>query len=509
MERITKPDGSLEVRRHVGGSLAVHTLRYDTAGQRKGAATRYLLRDHLGGVHALVDLDGPVQAMAFGPWGQRRDASNWTALSGPAQASNSHTNITTRGFTAHEMLDAAGLVHMNGRLYDPELGRFLQADPFIQFLAQTQGHNRYSYVLNNPTSLTDPSGYFVGGVAILAAQVLATHLVHKHVLSQVPLLNAVANVLACAYGGAPGCINFAVHSAYARTGSFGAALEAGVLSAVSVAAFDAVGASAAVGYGSGDGFGRLAMNALANGVVGGIANELQGGRFGHGFMSAGVGALAKPGIRSAFGVKAKGAPHRIAARAAVGGTLTAATGGKFANGAVAGAFVGLFGERAKASRGEGGAPPTRSGFGTPKQADPNRKWANPTGGDVRSCDPRGCGSYGAARGHRVHQGTDYEAIPEQDVVAVTDGVVTKIGHPYWDDLSYRYVQIETPDGYLVRQLYVSPALEITDGANVFVGQSIGSYQGLGIRYPGITEHVHIEIRHNGSLLDPTNLISEP
>ena len=263
---------------------------------------------------------------------------------GPAQSSASRADVTTHGFTGHEMLDAAGLIHMNGRLYDPELGRFLQADPFIQFLAHTQGHNRYSYVLNNPASLTDPTGHFVGGVAILAAQVLATHLVHKHVLSQVPLLNAVANVLACAYGGAPGCINFAVHSAYARTGSFGAALEAGVLSAVSVAAFDAVGASAAFGYGSGDGFGRLAMNALANGVVGGIANELQGGRFGHGFMSAGVGALAKPGIRAAFGVKAKGAPHRIAARAILGGTLTAATGGKFANGAVTGAFSQTFNE---------------------------------------------------------------------------------------------------------------------------------------------------------------------
>ena len=267
--------------------------------------------DHLGGVHALVDLDGPVQAMAFGPWGQRRGAGDWTALSKPAQASASHTNITTRGFTGHEMLDTASLVHMNGRLYSPELGRFLQADPFIQFLAHTQGHNRYSYALNNPASLTDPTGHFVGGVAILAAQVLATHLVHKHVLSQVPLLNAVANVLACAYGGAPGCINFAVHSAYARTGSFGAALEAGVLSAVSVAAFDAVGASAAFGYGSGDGFGRLAMNALANGVVGGIANELQGGRFGHGFMSAGGGRPGQAGDSGRFRRQGEGRapPH--------------------------------------------------------------------------------------------------------------------------------------------------------------------------------------------------------
>ena len=78
-----------------------------------------------------------------------------------------------------------------------------------------------------------------------------------------------------------------------------------MFSAVSMAAFDAVGASAAFGYGSGDGFGRLALNTLANGVVGGIANELQGGRFGHGFMSAGVGTLSKPGIRGALRRRAR------------------------------------------------------------------------------------------------------------------------------------------------------------------------------------------------------------
>jgi hypothetical protein len=50
---------------------------------------------------------------------------------------------------------------MNGRTYDPEIGRFLSADPFVQFPESTQGFNRYSYVGNNPLSYTDPSGFFL------------------------------------------------------------------------------------------------------------------------------------------------------------------------------------------------------------------------------------------------------------------------------------------------------------------------------------------------------------
>ena len=49
---------------------------------------------------------------------------------------------------------------MNGRIYDLTLGRFLQADPLVQAPSNSQNYNRYSYVLNNPISYTDPSGYF-------------------------------------------------------------------------------------------------------------------------------------------------------------------------------------------------------------------------------------------------------------------------------------------------------------------------------------------------------------
>jgi len=50
-------------------------------------------------------------------------------------------------------------VHMNGRIYDPLLGRFLSADVLVPSPGDLQSHNRYSYTRNNPLSLVDPSGY--------------------------------------------------------------------------------------------------------------------------------------------------------------------------------------------------------------------------------------------------------------------------------------------------------------------------------------------------------------
>ena len=48
---------------------------------------------------------------------------------------------------------------LNGRIYDPELGRMLSPDTFVQVPEYSQNFNRYSYVMNNPMNLTDPSGF--------------------------------------------------------------------------------------------------------------------------------------------------------------------------------------------------------------------------------------------------------------------------------------------------------------------------------------------------------------
>ncbi len=48
---------------------------------------------------------------------------------------------------------------MNGRVYDYNVGRFLSVDPFLQFPENSQSANPYTYILNNPMSGTDPTGY--------------------------------------------------------------------------------------------------------------------------------------------------------------------------------------------------------------------------------------------------------------------------------------------------------------------------------------------------------------
>lgn len=48
---------------------------------------------------------------------------------------------------------------MNGRMYDPILGRFLGVDPVVQGFDNSQSFNGYSYCQNNPLVYIDPSGY--------------------------------------------------------------------------------------------------------------------------------------------------------------------------------------------------------------------------------------------------------------------------------------------------------------------------------------------------------------
>ena len=110
--------------------------------------------------------------MSFDAFGLRRDAGGFAPLS-PAGRAGFDTSTTTRGFTGHEGLDPVGLVHMNGRAYDPLLGRFISADPHVQEPRLTQSHNRYSYALNNPLNHTDPDGHFFRKLLRVAAAVVA------------------------------------------------------------------------------------------------------------------------------------------------------------------------------------------------------------------------------------------------------------------------------------------------------------------------------------------------
>jgi RHS repeat-associated protein len=116
--------------------------------------------DRLGSIVAITDANGNLkEAMGFDAWGSRRQPGGTVGVT----PSTTQVTETTddKGFTGQEMLDPLELVHLNGRVYDPLVGKFVSADPHITDPLNGQNYNRYSYVLNNPTNLTDPTGFDV------------------------------------------------------------------------------------------------------------------------------------------------------------------------------------------------------------------------------------------------------------------------------------------------------------------------------------------------------------
>jgi len=105
----------------------------------------FMQTDNLGSIRRIYGKTGStVFEATYDAWGQRtvvKDSINFR-----------------RGYTGHEHLPEYGLINMNGRLYDPLLGRFLSPDPYVQLPDFSQNYNRYSYCLNNPLKYTDPDG---------------------------------------------------------------------------------------------------------------------------------------------------------------------------------------------------------------------------------------------------------------------------------------------------------------------------------------------------------------
>ncbi|ATC96931.1 RHS repeat-associated core domain-containing protein [Pseudoalteromonas tunicata] len=338
-EHITDDKTVIEHKYYIGDIIV--TQRSDNTTD-----TFYLHKDHQGSVIATTTTNQQDQAEVvsqamYDPFGKRTSvylAAKFDVFT--------YSQPTDRGYTGHKMLSALDIIHMNGRIYDPTLGRFLQADPFIQAPGNSQSYNRYSYVLNNPLSYTDPSGYFLKKLwQTTTGTVLRA-------IAKVPILNSIITV---GLNFIPGCQGWcsAVYTAastYAVTGNLTGALKAGAISYLSAQALQGVGGSEYWGDAG------SIQNVAANAMIGGISTELQGGKFGHGFFSAGINAAFKPSINniggenSANSAVARGDTaalnlykvHRAIAAGAIGGTASVVSGGKFANGAVTGAFTQMF-----------------------------------------------------------------------------------------------------------------------------------------------------------------------
>ncbi len=312
----------------VGGEMVgVHFTKSASADE-----LRYFVKDHLGSVAVITnEAGGVVERLAYDAWGKRRYPN------GADDPTGSLTSLTTRGFTGHEMIDDIGIVNMNGRVYDPALGRFMSADPMIHDVTNSQDLNRYSYVHNNPLSYTDMNGYgFFKKLGRFFKKIFK------------PLL-AIAIALTLQFELLPIIYSGPLFGSQFLTGAVTAGISGGVSNVVltgkpksfltgfgqSFATFGVghgIFAKANVAFGKPGYFGK----AIAHGVVGGAFAEVRGGSFKSGFLAAGFSSAAAP--LGPQGSLWKGA----AFHAAVGGAGSVLGGGKFADGAVTGAFTYLF-----------------------------------------------------------------------------------------------------------------------------------------------------------------------
>ncbi|MBP2618391.1 RHS repeat-associated core domain-containing protein [Chryseobacterium jejuense] len=124
---------------------------------------KFLHKDYLGSILAISDEAGnKLEQRHFDAWGNltHLQIGSGAIITDKQQLANTDLLIN-RGYTGHEHFAEVGLIHMNGRLYDPLLRRFLSADENIQAPFNTQNYNKYGYVLNNPLMYADPSGEFI------------------------------------------------------------------------------------------------------------------------------------------------------------------------------------------------------------------------------------------------------------------------------------------------------------------------------------------------------------
>ncbi|AZI39201.1 RHS repeat-associated core domain-containing protein [Epilithonimonas vandammei] len=171
-------DGSYEIVRnnqtgqekhilYIGGTPYESNILYLKDYTESSGSYKFLHKDYLGSILAITDEAGnAVEQRHYDAWGQftHLKVGSQSMIVGVQQVTDFLANnslLLDRGYTSHEHFSEVGLIHMNGRLYDSLLRRFLNADENIQDMFNTQNYNKYGYVLNNPMLYMDPSGEFI------------------------------------------------------------------------------------------------------------------------------------------------------------------------------------------------------------------------------------------------------------------------------------------------------------------------------------------------------------
>lgn len=320
-ERITEEGDTTDLSYIYGLGKLVAIVEGNPNGDKR---TRFVHHDHLGSIQALSDEGGSLfQELSYDAWGRRRNADDWTVYELSVDAGAWHG----RGFGGHEHIDGFEMINMDGRMYDPVVGRFLSPDPYVQMPDLTQSLNRYVYCVNNPLSLVDPSGYswFSKNWKIVTASVVG---IAVSVVTYGAGSGVGAAIVAGAAGGAAGALT-------------GALLNGSNIGQIAKSTFTGAlwgGASGFLNFASGSGsfMESLLKHAFSQGWLEGI----QGGSVCHGFM---MGAVSKAGgTLIDTNLNSIGECGEVVVNSILSGTLDELGGGKFANGAITGAFSIMF-----------------------------------------------------------------------------------------------------------------------------------------------------------------------
>jgi len=144
--------GNTAEQRYIVG-LGGHSIaEIAQSGAAPGGSAVYLHSDAVGTVGLVTGGNGtPIDRMAYEPYGRRLPAGpGWTTT--PASGAST-------GFGGQKDEDIAGLIDMNGRMYDPVLATFVSADPIIGDIVDISNGNPYGYCRRSPVSYADPSGF--------------------------------------------------------------------------------------------------------------------------------------------------------------------------------------------------------------------------------------------------------------------------------------------------------------------------------------------------------------
>ena len=284
----------------------------------------FLHKDYLGSILAITNIDGVViEQRHYDAWG------NFTHLKKDGQVFignnlkdflNEIINgigglIIDRGYTSHEHLYGVELVHMNGRLYDPMLRRFLNADENIQDPYNTQNYNKYGYVMNNPLMYNDPSGEFAFTIAGLVAAVVKAVIFSS--------------------------IIYMVTSIAFNNGTQKGFLKTVMFSAISAAVTYGIGSIFSASGSIANALGKT-WTAVANigthAITQGLLNDFQGGKFWAGF-AAGAFSASSNVLLDGKNISTLG---MLSVGTVSGGVGSALAGGNFWVGAATGFFVTAF-----------------------------------------------------------------------------------------------------------------------------------------------------------------------